>query len=181
MSISTQGILDRAFLLANSIGTDAHQSPVVDNKYALEVLFPHSLREAVRIGAGIENEANSLKRAHSLTVTNGEAALPVSVLEECLDSSTVYGDDIGDLTSYEPRYEDFIRVSDDNLNLYTCRGGTFCFREAGGEVGEFDGDVNLVAVSMPDIPTTITDAMTINNSTAERVIEILARKLRGVE
>jgi hypothetical protein len=181
MAISLQGIINRAFILANGIGTDAHQSPVIDNQYVVETLAPHALRDAVRIGAGKESEVGSLKRTHSLTVTDGEATLPASVLEECLDSSTVYGTAIEDLTSYEPRYSDFLRVSDPHLNLYTCRGGTFCFREAGGNVGEWDGTLSLVAVSLPDLPAVITDAMTISNATAERCIEILAKKLRGVE
>lgn len=181
MAISQKSIQDRAFLLANSAGVEPHSSPVIDNGFTAELLFPHCLRDAVRIGAGIENEANSLKRTHTLTVTGGEAVLPTSVLEECLDSSTVYGDDIDDLTSYEPRYSDFLRVSDANLNLYTCRGGTFCFKESGGNAGEFNGELSLVAVSLPTIPDTITDAMTISNATAERVVEILARKLRGAE
>jgi hypothetical protein len=183
MSVSIQQILDRAMELASSVGTDSHDSPIVDNAPTAEVLFPTALRRAAtEIARSDRNEADILKRTYALTLVNGSITLPTSVIAECLDSSSIYSDDdsdIGQLSSYKPRYYDFLHPALEQLGYYTVRGANLEFREPDEESGEFDGALNLVAVGMPDIPSTLTASMTISDRVAEKTIENLAAMLRG--
>jgi hypothetical protein len=178
MSFSKKQILDRALRIATMTGTDAHQSAVVDNAVVLEDYFYSALKQSVLAGASDPSESAGLKRDHTISITNGIGTLPDVVLEECLNDSTVYNDD-DDQTSYQPRYADYLRPVHSLIGYYAVQGTSFLYRAPGGDAGEFDGDINLVAVSLPDIPATITDAITISSATAERTIQILAGMIRG--
>lgn len=182
MAISEQSIIDRAMFIANGAGIDAHSSPVIDNKYVIETMFPLALRQAVIEHARTPHEANGLKRTFSLTLVAGEAVLPDDVLDECLTSSSISSAtdlDVAELTSYEQRYFDYIRPGYAQLGFYTNRGGTFCYRGIGENAGESVATVKLTAISMPVIPATSTTSMTISTSLADTTVEILARMMSG--
>lgn len=162
-------------------GTDAHVSAVIDNAVVLEDHFYSALKMAVIEGSQIESEAGGLKRDYTITVTDGVGTLPDTVLDECLDQSSIYSttdDDIGELSSYQSRYGDYLRPNHDQLNYYAVQGTDFLFREAGADPGEYDGDIHLVAIGVPDV-SSFTGAITISTTTAERTINILANLLKG--
>ena len=164
------------------VGGDANASPVIDNTVVIEDLFYLALREAVIEGSQHEAEAGTLKRDYILTVASGTATLPDTVIDECLDSSSIYSttdSTIGDLSSFQPQYGDFIRPVHAMLAYYTALGGNFLFRAAGGAVGAYSGTIHLVAIGTPDIPGSITANITIATETAERCIAILARMIKG--
>lgn len=180
---SQKQLMDRAFRLANSAGVEPHQSAIIDNAFTAEDYFPIALREAVKQSAGIPNEANSVKRTYPLTLVAGEATLPDTVLTECLDSSSLFSSSdatVAKLSSYEPRYSDYLDSGAYNqLAYYTVRGAVFCYRAPGELPGVSTATLSLVCVGIPDIPAALATAMVISSETAERCIEILSKMLRG--
>lgn len=182
MPYSQKQIQDRALRIATMAGGDPNTSQVVDNNVALEDLFYDALRSAVLDGSQYPSEVGNLMRDHTISVTDGVGVLPDSVINEELDQSSVYsedGDDIGQLNSYQPRYMDYVRGGQSQLAYYAVKGTDFLFRDIGGDANDFDGDIHLVTVSIPAIPATITDPITIGSETAERCIQLLAEMLKG--
>jgi hypothetical protein len=181
MAISYASIIDRAFRVANMVGQDANNSLTIDNQVVLEDLAPLALREAIIQKAGTDSENGGIKRSHALTFVNGTATLPDTVIEECLDTSSLVSttdDDITQLSSYQPRYLDFQRPAHNQLSYFTVQGRNILFRDSFGDPGEYNGAISLVAVSMPAV-VAITADLGIGTDVAESAIKILAAKLRG--
>jgi hypothetical protein len=182
MSISQKSMMERAFRLANTVGVDGASSPVINNTFTPEDLFPIALREAVIERASIPSEADSLKREYALTFTNGVATKPDTLVDECIKHSSLFSvtdPSIGELTSYQERYSDFLRPAYTQLGYYALRGSSIEYRPAYGEINDFDGDLVLSAVGIPDIPAVLTAAMTISTDLAEATITKLAQMMRG--
>ena len=181
MAYSQHQIIDRALRIATMTGGDPNLSSVIDNTVVLEDHFYTALRNAIIAGANVPTEVNGLKRDHTISVSNGVGTLPDSVIEECLDTSSIYADDtnVQQFSSYQPRYSDYLRSGHSQMGYYSTQGANFLYRGPNEEAGVFDGDIHLVAVSTPSIPSTITDPITISTEVAERTIQILASILRG--
>lgn len=182
MAYSQHQIIDRALRIATMTGGDPNLSSVIDNTVVLEDHFYTALRNAIIAGANVPTEVNGLKRDHTIAVTNGVGTLPDSVVDECLDSSSIYSStdsNVQQFSSFQPRYADYLRPVHGQLAYYAVQGQSFLYRGPNEEAGVFDGDIHLVAVSTPAIPATITDAITISTATAERTIQLLASILRG--
>lgn len=180
MAYSQKSIQDAALREATLAGGDGNASPVIDSSVVLEDLFYLALREAVIEAAN--SEPGSQKRDYTIAVTSGSGTLPDTVVEELLDDSTIYSateSTIGELSSFQREYSDFIRPVHTILSYYTVLGSNFLFRQAGAATGAFTGSIHLVASGIPDIPGTITTPLTIKSSVAERTIAILANLLRG--
>lgn len=178
MAISAQQIINRAYRLAIGVGADATVSPVLDNLWAFEEAFPLAYRRAfVEIGHS-SSEIEEYRHQHTLSVTDGSATLPDGVLTEFLDSSTLYsGDDptIAELSSYAPRWSSFQRPVHDQLHYYTHKEDKLFFRPAGGNLFEWDGELELVCITMPELPASITGEISfVSPAMADRVVEILA-------
>lgn len=183
MVVSQLSIQQRAYRLAVSQGLDPHGSGAVDTQFAFENNFPHALRRAATELAGRdESEAANLKRTYALTLSSGVATLPVSVIQECLDRSMIYSDSdstVAENSSYQPRYSDYIRPAHSQLGYYSINGTSFCYRAPYGAANSFSGNLKLVTAGMPDIPGSLTTAMTISDRLAERTVELLADMVRG--
>lgn len=163
-------------------GVDPNTVAFVDNSVVLEDLFYEALRAAVIEGSQRPAEVGNLTRDFTIAVSGGIGALPDSVINECLDNSSIYSgddDDIGQFSSFQTRYSDFIRAVHPQIAYYHIQGTNFLFRDIGGDPNDFDGDINLITVALPDIPSVITDLITISSETAERAIVLLAEMLRG--
>lgn len=163
-------------------GGDANASPVIDNSVVLEDLFYLALRESVIEGSQDDAEAAGLKRDYTLALTLGTATRPDTMIDECMDDSSIYSETdstIGELSSFQARYSDFLRPVHAMLGYYTILGDNFLFREAGGVTRSYTGTIHLVTIGTPDIPAVITDPITIATETAERCIAILSRMLKG--
>jgi len=182
MAISQLGIQNRALRLATMEGADPTQSPVIDNGVVLEDLFPIALRSAIIQAAQKGITLGQVRRSHTLSVTSGVATLPDTVIDECLDTSTLSSTTdatITQLSSWQPQYLDFVRPVHSQLHYYTTQGADFLFREAGADYGDYTGTLSLNAVSMPATVGSLTADLGISTDIAETTIEILAARLRG--
>ena len=163
-------------------GLDPHTSPVVDNGVVVEDLFYDALRRAVAESAKNPSDAQAMRRDHTVTIVNGVGTMPDTVLDDFLSSSSIYSttdSNIAENSTYCPRYVDYLRPKHSQLSFYAVQGSSLLFTEAGGNSGEYDGDLHLVCVSVPAIPATITDPITISTELAELTITILASMLKG--
>lgn len=174
--------MNRAIRIANAAGQETHASATIDNAFLAEDFFAIALRRAVLAVAANPSARAQLKRTYSLSVASGAVTLPDTVLDEYLNDSTAYlSTDANLLASFEPKYEDYLRAGDQypQLAYYTSRHGQLLFRDAGAAAGATTGTVTLVAVGLPDIPTTITDAITASSDVVENTVLILAELIRG--
>jgi len=180
MAISQKSIQDRALRIATMVGADPNGSPVIDNGVVIEDMFAMALREAIIAAAQSDTTVSQVKRSHSIVVTDGVGVLPDTVIDECLDTSSLESatdDDITQLSSYQPRYADYVRPVHSQLPYYTVRTGSFLFRN--GDRSVYDGTVTLVAVAMPPVVAFTAD-LDISTDIAESTVQILAQRLRGV-
>ncbi len=173
-------IINRAFRLAIGVGVDATVQPVLDNVWAFEEAFPLALRRAIKETPLSAEEVEGWRREHSLTLVNGEIAMPDAVLEEFFDSSSVYlAADLTARISFAPRWTSYLHPAHDQLGYYTYKEDNFHYREAGGEPFDFDGDVKLVCISLPNKPANISTNMTLPVDLAGKTVEVLADMIRG--
>lgn len=182
MSYSKKQLVDRALRVANLTATDPNVSAVIDNRVVLEDLLYTAMKQAVIEASQNPAEVGSLKRDFTVTITSGVGTLPDDSLDEFLDDSNIYSttdDDISQLTSFQPRYLDYIRPTHSQLGYYTVQGTSLLFKEPGGDAGDFTGDIHFVCTSMPDLSGAFTAAITIPTPTAERTIVRLAELLKG--
>jgi hypothetical protein len=182
MAVSLKSLIARAVAVAASTGTDAHDSPAVDSRYVAEVLFPHALRSAIIKSAARGETAGHLKRSFTMTLSSGAAVLPDEIIKECLDHSNIRSEadaDVGQLSSFQARYLDFLRPAHSQLGYYTVNGTSFEYRPPNGSHGTFAGDIILDAVAMPEKPATATAAIDISDEVAERTVELLAIMIKG--
>lgn len=165
--------MDKAFRIAASRPTDSHASPIIDSEWLTEDRFRDALRRAV-----IEQ---NFERSYTLTLTNGEIALPSGVILEKMKTASLYqaADTDGELSSFEERYIDFQNFIYPQLSAFTVRNSKLCYREADQEPNSFDGDVVLNVVALPDIPATLTDPITMPDTLADKTSENLAEMLIG--
>lgn len=171
---SQQSITDKSFRIAVARGVDPHNSPLIDSgEFLSEDLFRSALRQAV-----IEQQ---FQKSYALTLTDGKVALPAGVLLEQLSTANVYQEDETELCSFEERYSDFVNMPYSQISRFTVNNSQLCYAEASGDANEFDGDVTLMCVALPAIPATITDAITIPDTLADRISEILADMLIGTQ
>jgi len=180
--ISYRQIIDRALRVATMAGGDPNSSPVIDNLPVLEDLAPMALRQAIIDHANDPDAANEVKIAHTVTISLGTGDMPDEVISECLDRSSVSSttdDDITQLTSFAPRYLDYLRPVHSQLGYYTQQGQSILFREPGGNASAFNGIIVLTAVSMPIDVVDLTSFLNIPSDVAEKAIQNLAMMLRG--
>lgn len=182
MAFSYQRIINEAYRIANMAGGDANSSPVVDNKVVLEDLFYSALRQAIVEGSDKPAEIGDLKHDHTIAITNGAGTIPDNVLDEFLDSSSIYSDDgtLNGLMSFHPRYFDYIRAGHSQLGYYTVRDAQLLLKSPGGAMSSYNGNVHLVTTTMPTVADATT-ALSISTETAKRTVEILAGSLRGAK
>lgn len=179
---SQTDIMNRAIRIANAAGLEPHSSPTIDNSFLAEDMFAMALREAVLERAKTPGGRAQLKRTYPLTLVAGEIALPDTVLDDYLFDSTCFvSGDTTLLASFEPRYEDYLRAQFmyPQLAYYSVRGATLCFRGPGQAAGVATSTISLTTPGVPDIPATITDAISTSGEIVERTAVILAAMIRG--
>lgn len=178
---SQKSIMDRAYRIAVGTGGDPHDSPIIDNKFAFEDLFPLALREAVKAEVAEGDEGN-YKRTYSLTFVAGKIALPDTALEEFLNDSQIIDPNdaaVGQITSYQQNLQDFYYPANPQLGHYALDGNFIVYREPAGDVNTFAGPLSLKVVGIPDIPASILTDLAIPTSLAEHTIVVLAEMVRG--
>lgn len=172
MSSSQKSIQDRALRIASAVGTDPQANPVTDNAFLGEDLFRAALKDAVIV--------EKFQRTFTLTSALGSVAIPDSVILEKMPTASIHPVAApGTLASFEERYFDYQRAPYSQLAYFTIQGANLLYRAAGGLASAFNGDLSLTVIAMPDIPPSITTAITMPATLADRCVEILARMLRG--
>lgn len=180
MAITQSSIMNQAFRLANQIGVDGHDSPIIDGSTLPEDLFSLALRAAVIERSTTPGSADGLKRSYTLNFVNGKAAKPDTMLDEVMNQSQLYSAANPDvLISFQPRYLDFIRPAYNQLGYYTLNGDNIEYKEPYGNAGSYTGTQTLVAVGLPDIPASLTDPITMSTELAESVVWQLVAMMRG--
>lgn len=177
MAISQKQIMDRAYRVAVGVGGDPHDSPVADNLFVFEDLFPFAFREAVK-ALIIEGNTGGYKRTYTLSITDGRVTLPDTLLEEMLDDSQIVGEN-GNITSYQPNLQSFYFPSNTQLGHYAVDGNEFVYREPDGEADDFTGEISLKTAGVPDIPGSVLTDLGIPPELAERTIVFLAEMALG--
>ncbi len=172
--------MERAYRLANQIGTDAHASPIIDSSTLPEDLFSIALRAAVLERSKMPGEADGLKRTYTLNFVNGVAEKPQTMVDEVINQSQLYDPNNPDqLISFQPRYLDFIRPAYNQLGYYTMNGNNIEYKEPYGSTGTYTGTQTLTAIGLPDVPASITDTISMSTELAEATINQLVMMMRG--
>jgi len=173
-------------------GLDANVAPNLDDATTImEALVP-SVFQAVAegyAGTGERRKQSLLRRTHSLTVTNGVAVLPETVLTSCMVNSSI--DDPDDVTvaqaqSFCGEWFDYVQPRDAwqiQLNIYCVKGDLdFHYLPANEEYDPssgFSGTIELTVPSVPEIPASASDALDVSSEVTSDIVEALAEALRG--
>lgn len=161
--------------IATGMGTDSHQSPVIDSEMTAEDLLPLAFRYVfVQMLKKEPGRFQDLLESHTISVTAGEGALPNNILTEYMDHS--YLPDYP--YSSRAQWLDYQRQKFSNLLCYwTYTDGRFLTTCTEG--GPDPEDIVLHAVTVPELPPGIGDEIDITERDLEEFIYTLALAIRG--
>lgn len=173
--MTKQEIIDAAMQIADGIGRDPHDSPILDSDMTAEDLLPHAFRFAYKqlLKSG-EMRLQDTIASHTITLTANVGALPAGVLTEDMELSFMPD---YPYASYLRYYPDYQRTRFDTLlSYYTANNGNFYFS---GLASPGNGNVTLHAPSIPAIPINPATDISMPDGAENAVIMALAMALRG--
>lgn len=174
MAITLANLVDIACLLAGPAGIK--QGPTA------ELLVPRILTWVAQRAAADANRRALVTSTLTLTLANGEGALPATVLVEFMDQSAVADpadDGLARKMRWQPKWSEFIRPLDQTLGYYTVKDGTFYLTRPGEAYAPgagMDGDIKLTT---PTRPVVSGGSVTTPAEIEQEIILVLVAALRG--
>lgn len=181
MSYTLQELIDVSTEQAR-VGLDPSLS--FDAEMTAESLLPTVFRQVGREAARDENTRSILKRAKTVSFTNGTATLDDDVLTEYKTDSTLYDpDDLTKEYALVSEWHDFVRSNDDRLGYYCIKAGTTIAVIEPGDAYDPTSGISdsrqLVIPCTPLIPATANGVIDVPEEVADSLIEKLGLALRG--
>lgn len=176
MPKNKQEVIDAAMSIATGMGTDAHNSPVIDSEMTAEDLLPIAYRHVYhQILLENPRRLQDLLEEHPILLTNGVGVLPTSLLTEYLDRAFLPEFPYSSYSSFP----DYDRQRFDNMLCYfTHENGQFFSTCLGiGPAG--DGTIKLHAVTVPDLPNDATTDLNMTERDLNALVYALALMIRG--
>lgn len=170
-------LIERIKVVATGLSRSPLDPRLLDSEVLIEVILPRVFEIVAQNAAKDGDNLNALKKDHSITFASGVGTLPEAIKEEFTDSisfPTIY------YVSYEPRYEDFVLDSaSDLIGTFTIHNRQIYYRPAGAAFGAFNGSVTVNAVTLPTLPTLISDTVVLKDSLLEEVISLASSVING--
>lgn len=186
--MTIQEIIDAATQIAAGVGTDPHNSPVIDGEMTAEQLLPLAVRHAYRELAQKSGNLQDISLTHEIELTSAspragmQGTLPSGVLTEYLDKAYLpdypYSSLIRQLPDYDrPKFDAMLcYFCVDNGTLYTT-----CVSEGSSEEGSGSEEITVAlrAPSVPELPDDASTDIDMPVRARDAVINTLAMALRG--
>lgn len=165
-------------------GTDADTNPIIKQRLEAGGMTDQALQALATIVAGNPEIRSRLEKQFSVTLASGVGSIPAGMLTEFLregavrDSSGSGVNGLGNIYSRVNRYPNFIQDQDTTFGLYCLVDNSIYARPPFSNVpADTQGPLLIDAPFTPttsDLDTTVPDELT------NDLVEILARRLRGM-
>lgn len=178
----------RALAIAQGIGMDGQDSPLLDAEQTAETLLETAFRHVAGEYAKDPRKQSSVQHAYTITFTNGAGTLPGATLSEHVTHATFYNtaESAQVLLSYCPFWFDFLRLkstrqllgyyavdTDSNQIAIILPGADYVAS------GGFSGDLVMRTIGIPALPSTPSQTFTLDDCYLDDVVIALAAALRG--
>jgi hypothetical protein len=150
-------------------GADASKSSLLNIEQTAESLVSNVFRNVTLIINADPNLRALLRRTHTIALTTGVGTLPTTIPIEALTDATIADPDDSSVTknmAYVPDHFDFLdakafepRLGYWNVNANTTTGNTISYIRPSDSAPTKTGNISLVAVTVPTIPTLSTDTL----------------------
>lgn len=165
-------------------GTDADNNPIIKQRLEAAAMTDASLQALAVEAAGNPEIRARLERQSSVALTNGVGAIPAGALTEywregvVRDSSGSGVGGLGNILARVNRYSSFISDQDTALGLYCLVDNSIYARPPGST---YPSDtIGPLLIDAPFAPTTADLDTTVPDELVNDLVEILARRLRGM-
>lgn len=176
MPKNKQEVIDAAMSIATGMGTDAHNSPVIDSEMTAEDLLPIAHRHVYhQILLENPRRLQDLLEEHEVTLVNGVGPLPESLLTEYMDRSFLPEYPYSSYSSFP----DYDRQRFDNMLCYFTHNNGQLFSTCLGIGAAGDGVLKLHAVTVPDLPGDATTDLDMAERDLNALVFALALMIRG--
>lgn len=180
--------IDKAQILAASIGGEVMVSPYLDAGIALEVLAANVMHYIAAKCASDPRTRSLLKQTQTISLTNGEGTLPANVLTEYISDAEIYDATdtfLGSLTSWISNWNDYVRCNELRLGRFSIKAGrTFHYCPPGTIYDPASGvtqDIIVTTPCVPSLPAAAGTAISISDELTDDLVAALADALRGGE
>lgn len=165
-------------------GTDVDNNPIIRQQLEAEGMTDAALQALAVEAAGNPEIRARLERQSSVTLTNGVGSIPAGMLTEYLregvvrDSSGSGPGGLGNILARVQRYSAFIQDQDTSLGQYCLVDNSIYARPPGST---YPADtIGPLLIDAPFAPTTADLSTTVPDELVNDLVEILARRLRGM-
>lgn len=169
-------LIERVKTVATGTEMGPADPRMLDSEVLIEIILPRAFDIVVKQITKDEKSLNTLRMDQTLTFTAGVATLPDSIDEQYTDS--IYFKN-SPMASFIPRYEDFILAPRRIVDTFTIANGSIYYREAGDE--DIGGPQTQVinAITIPVLPTLISDQVVARDHVIEQIIFYAASIVNG--
>lgn len=165
-------------------GTDVDNNPIIKQRLEAGAMTDQALQALAVEAAGNPEIRSRLERQSSVALTNGVGSIPAGMLTEYLregvvrDSSGSGPGGLGNILARVNRYSVFIQDQDTAFGQYCLVDNSIYARPPGST---YPADtVSPLVIDAPFAPTTSDLSSTVPDELVNDLVEILARRLRGM-
>lgn len=185
---TTTEVIMRALAIAQGVGMDGHDSPLLDAEQTAETLLEHVFRHVAGEYAKDPRKHSSVMQSYTINFTNGAGTLPGQTLSEHVTHASFYNSDESAvvLLSYCPFWFDFVRRKSIRqlLGYYAVDVGSsqVAIILPGADYdasGGFSGDLVMRTIGIPVLPSNPPMTFTVDDCYLDDVVIALAAALRG--
>lgn len=165
-------------------GTDADTNPIIKQRLEAGGMTDQALQALATIVAGNPEVRSRLEKQFSVALVSGVGSIPAGMLTEFLREGAVRDSDgggnngLGNIYARVNRYPLFIQDQDTTFGLYCLVDNSIYMRPPSST---FPADTQGPAIiDAPFTPTTSDLDTTVPDELSNDLVEILARRLRGM-
>jgi hypothetical protein len=165
-------------------GTDADNNPILKQRLEGAAMTDQALHALATEIAGNPEIRSRLEKQFSVALTNGVGSIPAGMLTEYLregvvrDSSGSGVNGLGNIFARVNRYSSFIQDQDTSLGLY-CLVDNSIYARPPASTNPAD-TIGPLLIDAPFVPTSSTLSSEVPDEITDNLVEILARRLRGM-
>ena len=154
---------------------------LTEKSVLIEILLPRVMSVVASNATKDENQLAALRQDHVLTFASGVATLPESIKEEFAPTIYVVNATAGAFSnaSYKKQFIDYATGTNNVCAKFTVQNRQMLYRNGGQPSGTFAGNLTINAITLPTLPSAISDTVVLKDNLLEQVITTTVAVITG--
>lgn len=170
-------VIERIKFAALGAGDKPIDPRMLDSEVLIEIILPRCLQRITEEAAQDETRADALRADHIIALVAGVGTLPETISEKWAKSTVITSPDING--SYINDYQEYYLTRALACPTYTIKSKKLYYRAENTAANAYTGNVTINAVTIPTLPTLISDTVTLKDYLLEQLITLAACVVNG--